>query len=73
MSFILHSCSKPPKKVTEMGIGLNAGHDLNLQNLVRIKKLKNLQEVSIGQAIVTESLEWGWKNTIQKYLQVLAE
>ena len=61
------------KKITEMGIGLNAGHDLNLQNLVIIKKLKNLQEVSIGQAIVTESLEWGWKNTIQKYLQVLAE
>ena len=56
-----------------MGIGLNAGHDLNLQNLAKIKKLKNLQEVSIGQAIVTESLEWGWKNTIQKYLQVLAE
>ena len=71
--FYFQQLSKAAGKIAETGIGLNAGHDLNLQNLAKIKKLKNLQEVSIGQAIVTESLEWGWKNTIQKYLQVLAE
>ena len=72
-NFYFQQLSKAAGKIAETGIGLNAGHDLNLQNLAKIKKLKNLQEVSIGQAIVTESLEWGWKNTIQKYLQVLAE
>ncbi len=60
------------EKIAEIGIDLNAGHDLNSQNLPKIKRLKNLKEVSIGQAIVTESLKWGWKNTIQKYLKILA-
>lgn len=60
------------QKITAMGIDLNAGHDLNLSNLQLIKKLPKLKEVSIGQALVTESLRDGWQNTIKKYLKVLA-
>ena len=59
------------EKISELNIGLNAGHDLNLQHLPRIKKLKNLKEVSIGQALVVDSFKKGWKETIMAYLDCL--
>ena len=61
------------KIVTQLNIEINAGHDLNLQNLVRMKNLPQLKEVSIGQALISEALELGWSNTIKKYLIILSK
>lgn len=55
-----------------LNIGLNAGHDLNLFNLNFYKKsLDNLIEVSIGQALISDSLYLGLENTIKLYKQKL--
>ena len=54
------------------GIGLNAGHDLNLQNLSFFhKKLPLLDEVSIGHAIISDALYLGIERTIKEYLGCL--
>lgn len=54
------------------GIGLNAGHDLNLQNLAFFKRsLPLLDEVSIGHAIVCDALYLGIRETIAQYLNCL--
>ena len=57
---------------TEIGIGINAGHDLNLDNLRFYKEnVPGLLEVSIGHALITDSLYFGLGNTIQMYLRQL--
>lgn len=54
------------------GLGLNAGHDLNLRNLpAYIAALPGLQEVSIGHALMADAIELGLTNAIQAYLQAL--
>ena len=56
----------------QLGLGLNAGHDLDLHNLKYLKQnLPNLDEVSIGHALVCDALYYGWENTIQMYLREL--
>jgi len=57
-------------KAKELGLRVNAGHDLNLKNLPELRKLDLIDEVSIGHAIITESLIDGFNNTIKKYLEV---
>ncbi|MBP7821670.1 MAG: pyridoxine 5'-phosphate synthase [Saprospiraceae bacterium] len=55
-----------------MGLGINAGHDLDLNNLNFYKtKITNLLEVSIGHALVCDALYYGLHNTIQMYLRKL--
>lgn len=55
-----------------LDIGVNAGHDLNLDNLCYFKEnVPNLLEVSIGHALVSDALYYGLKNTIQMYLRQL--
>lgn len=57
----------------EIGIGINAGHDLNLDNLNFYKEqVPALLEVSIGQALIADALYYGLHNTIQLYLRQLA-
>jgi len=57
---------------TDIGIGINAGHDLNLDNLHFYKsEVTNLLEVSIGHALISDALYFGLKNTIQMYLRQL--
>ncbi len=57
----------------EIGLGINAGHDLNLDNLRFYKnQIKGLQEVSIGHALISDALYFGLQNTIQMYLNCLA-
>jgi len=54
----------------EFGLGLNAGHDLNLENLSFFhKNISNLLEVSIGHALIADALYYGLENTIQLYLK----
>lgn len=56
----------------EIGIGVNAGHDLNLDNLKYYKEqVKGLLEVSIGHALVADALIFGLHNTIQMYKRCL--
>ncbi|TNE52422.1 MAG: pyridoxine 5'-phosphate synthase [Bacteroidetes bacterium] len=57
----------------EIGIGLNAGHDLNLVNLRYFKEhCPGLLEVSIGHALISDALYYGLSNTIRMYLRQLA-
>ena len=60
------------KLAHEIGLGLNAGHDLNLHNLNYFKEhAPHLLEVSIGHALISDALYFGLENTIQLYLQQL--
>lgn len=60
------------EKAVECGLGVNAGHDLNRQNLrFFARSLPQLDEVSIGHAIVSDALYLGIKETIQEYLDAL--
>ncbi len=58
----------------EAGLGLNAGHDLNLENLRYLKQqIPWLKEVSIGHALIADALYYGLQNTIQMYLRQLRD
>jgi pyridoxine 5-phosphate synthase len=60
------------KFASEIGIGINAGHDLNLQNLQFFSgNIPGLLEVSIGHALISDAIYYGLKNTIQMYLNKL--
>lgn len=61
-------------KANEYGLGINAGHDLSLENLQYFaQNIPNLLEVSIGHALISEALYLGLENTIQAYLKRLAK
>ena len=56
------------------GLGINAGHDLSLENLKYFADhIPNLLEVSIGHALISEALYMGLENTVQAYLKRLAK
>jgi pyridoxine 5-phosphate synthase len=56
----------------ELGLGINAGHDLDLHNLKYFAtKIPGLLEVSIGHALVCDALEFGMENTVRLYLNQL--
>ena len=56
----------------KLGLGINAGHDLNLENLnYFFKNIPNLLEVSIGHALISDALYYGLENTVQLYLRQL--
>ena len=60
------------KLAGDLGLGLNAGHDLNLENLHYFyKNVPGLLEVSIGHALICDALYFGLENTIQLYLRQL--
>jgi len=59
-------------KASELNIGINAGHDLSLENIKFFKEnIPNLLEVSIGHALISEALYLGLDNIINMYLQRL--
>lgn len=59
-------------RANELGLGVNAGHDLSLQNIQFFKDhVPNLLEVSIGHALICESLYFGMENVIQAYRKKL--
>jgi pyridoxine 5-phosphate synthase len=55
-----------------LGLGVNAGHDLDLDNLVLFRSLPHLDEVSIGHALVSHAIFVGLENSVREYLRVLA-
>lgn len=60
------------QRASELGLEINAGHDLSLENLnFFYKNIPNLAEVSIGHALISDSLYFGLENTIQMYRKCL--
>lgn len=59
-------------KAKELGLGINAGHDLDLTNLKYLKQhIPYLDEVSIGHALVCDAIYLGYENTVQMYKRQL--
>jgi pyridoxine 5-phosphate synthase len=57
------------KTAREIGLGVNAGHDLNLLNLPSfVQQIPYVEEVSIGHAFIADSLEFGLAQTVRKYI-----
>jgi pyridoxine 5-phosphate synthase len=60
------------KAAQAVGLGVNAGHDLNLENLAYfVQNVPHVAEVSIGHALVADALEFGLDDTVKKYLRAL--
>lgn len=60
------------KEANRLGIGLNAGHDLSLENLAYFyKNIPGLDEVSIGHALISDALYLGLEETVKRYLNQL--
>ncbi|MEY2904291.1 MAG: hypothetical protein RJA52_307 [Bacteroidota bacterium] len=69
---VLDQHVKAARMATSLGLGVNAGHDLNLSNLrLYSQSIKDLEEVSIGHALVCDALYFGLQNTIKMYLDKL--
>lgn len=69
----IHPYVKAAKKAQQLGLGLNAGHDLDLKNLGYFAScIPWLDEVSIGHAIICDALYLGFENTIQLYKRQLS-
>ena len=57
------------KVAIQSGVGVNAGHDLSLENLTPfLKAVPGVREVSIGHALISDALEMGYSNTVRAYL-----
>ena len=54
-----------------LGLGVNAGHDLDLKNLLLFRRLPHLQEVSIGHALISHALYVGLERSVRDYLDAL--
>ena len=59
------------KLASKLNLSVNAGHDLNLNNLSYLVDIGNINEVSIGHAIIVDSLHYGFEETIKKYLDII--
>ncbi len=57
----------------ELGLVVNAGHDLDLNNLSAFVQTGNIAEVSIGHALTVEALRYGFADTVQQYLRILGD
>ncbi len=68
----ISSYVKAARRACDLGLGINAGHDLDLENLSYFaQKIPNLLEVSIGHALISDALYFGLENTIGMYLRKL--
>ncbi len=70
---ILAQFGKAVEAAQAAGLGVNAGHDLNLDNLAKFVALPNILEVSIGHALIVECLEQGMATTMQGYMGILGK
>jgi pyridoxine 5-phosphate synthase len=65
----VQSYAATAQRAQELGLGVNAGHDLNLDNLAFfLKSVPGIAEVSIGHALIGDALEFGLPATVRKYL-----
>ncbi|MFA5239765.1 MAG: pyridoxine 5'-phosphate synthase [Phycisphaerae bacterium] len=71
---ILQRCADSARVADKAGLGVNAGHDLNLDNLGKfIARVPGVLEVSIGHALIADSLEMGLYEAVKEYLKILNE
>ena len=64
--------STPRAARRSLGLGVNAGHDLNLVNLAAFIAIGDIDEVSIGHALIADALELGLSESVRKYLDAIA-
>jgi pyridoxine 5-phosphate synthase len=70
---VLADFAKAARRAQSLGLGVNAGHDLDLDNLaVFLANVPDVLEVSIGHAVVCESLDVGLEPTLARYLKIVA-
>ena len=68
---LFHQHKEAAQLATSLGMGVNAGHDLNLHNLAKFASIPGLLEVSIGHAFIVDSLTMGMASTVQAYKKLL--
>jgi pyridoxine 5-phosphate synthase len=69
---IFHQHYQAAELAQKLGLGINAGHDLNLQNLAKFATIPGLQEVSIGHALTVDAISMGLALAVQRYKQILS-
>jgi pyridoxine 5-phosphate synthase len=67
------SYARAARLAASLGLGVNAGHDLDLRNLALFRGLPHLHEVSIGHALISHALYVGLDRSVRDYLQALAD
>lgn len=70
---IFHQFEEAADVAAQVGLGINAGHDLDLNNLPRFAAINGLLEVSIGHALIIDSIRMGLGNTIAAYQSALGK
>jgi pyridoxine 5-phosphate synthase len=68
---ILQGFARAAATARGAGLGVNAGHDLNLANLARFLEIPGILEVSIGHALIVECIENGIENTVRRYVEIV--
>ena len=68
---ILNKYALSAKAAQETGLEVNAGHDLNLENLKKFLSIPDIKEVSIGHALTVEALTYGFESVIKKYSEIV--
>ncbi|HYF44493.1 MAG TPA: pyridoxine 5'-phosphate synthase, partial [Ramlibacter sp.] len=70
---VLRSFTEAAQAALDAGLGVNAGHDLNRDNLAPfLRAVPGVQEVSIGHALISDALELGYAATVKAYLATMA-
>lgn len=69
---VLEQYQQAAQAALDVGLGVNAGHDLDLHNIVPLCQAGRVTEVSIGHALTIEALDLGWDNVVKAYLSKLA-
>lgn len=68
---VTHAFAETARAAVDAGLGVNAGHDLDLTNLAYLlNKVPSIDEVSIGHALTVEALDQGWDSVIQQYVAI---
>ena len=71
-STITFSYAETARVAADAGLGINAGHDLDLANLGHLMDaIPQIEEVSIGHALTAEALDYGWDQTVSRYVEIL--
>lgn len=70
---VFQQYARAAQQAQEVGLGINAGHDLNLQNLGKFCSIPGIAEVSIGHALIADALEIGLFAAVKEYLKILSQ
>jgi pyridoxine 5-phosphate synthase len=70
---VFETYRRAAQRAQELGLGVNAGHDLNLENLPRFLTIPKILEVSIGHALTADALEMGFDQTVRAYRAITAQ